>query len=313
MSNKENKHKQISIMSLIILIIVVLFSYLQFDDYTTDVNEYKELYKSIQLDNGNYIKTILSEESKLAEKSINIHVDRIQDQLELCYGKNLIGLDYDIDNPSSYSKLTNVFDNVLGDFYINKNSNTNKPFILSMNNLLWGRSLSYETEGEFLTIENLLSLQTNNELNEQAINSILDNNQDRYIFWQNDGKNELKTMSIDDLIDIYFRDGLKAMENYELLVPVYITQDGDIFGTKDNDGVGHKITNYKIIIVQRINIYDALSNYTYELSFLDAQSEIIKDHKTRDISRKTRTVLISVGITLIVLFGSAYLQNKKYK
>ena len=44
----------------------------------------------------------------------------IQDTLELAYGKNFYGLENDIENPSSDSKLTEVFDNELGNFYINK-------------------------------------------------------------------------------------------------------------------------------------------------------------------------------------------------
>lgn len=311
--HRDNKHKQISIMSLIILIIIVVFSYLQFDDYRIDINDYEELYHSIRQEESNYIKTIFSEQTKATKKIMNTHVERIQDQLILNYGKNLDNLDYDIDHPSSNSNLTKVFDNVLGEFYVNKNTNVNKPFILSMNNLLWGRCLSYNTKDNFISIEDLISLQSNNDLNKQSILTILENNNDKYIFWQNKGKNEIKTMNIDDLIDIYYRDGLESMKNYELLVPIYITKDGDIFGTKDTDGLGHKITNYKIIIVQRINMYNALSDYTYELSFYESQCEKIENHKINDISQKTRSLLVSASLILIVLFGSAYLQNRKYK
>lgn len=313
MNDHGNKHKEISIMSLIILIIIILFSYLQYDDYASSIEEYEDLYNAVRLEEANYIKTVFSAETSLAKKALNIHVERIQDQLILYYGKNLDGLDDDIDNPSSNSELTKVFDNVLGEFYINNNTNINKPFVLSMNNLLWGRCLSYDSKDEFLTIEDLISMQSNNDLNTQSILTILENNDDEYIFWQNRGKNEIKKMNIDDLIEIYFRDGLDSMKNYELLVPIYITKDGDIFGTKDTDGLGHKVTNYKIIIVQRINMYDALNNYIYELSFYESQCERIENQKMNNISYKTRSLMISAGLILIVLFGSAYLQNKKYK
>lgn len=313
MNDHGNKHKEISIMSLIILIIIILFSYLQYDDYASSIEEYEDLYNAVRLEEANYIKTVFSAETSLAKKALNIHVERIQDQLILYYGKNLDGLDDDIDNPSSNSELTKVFDNVLGEFYINNNTNVNKPFVLSMNNLLWGRCLSYDSKDEFLTIEDLISMQSNNDLNTQSILTILENNDDEYIFWQNRGKNEIKKMNIDDLIEIYFRDGLDSMKNYELLVPIYITKDGDIFGTKDTDGLGHKVTNYKIIIVQRINMYDALNNYIYELSFYESQCERIENQKMNNTSYKTRSLMISAGLILIVLFGSAYLQNKKYK
>ena len=60
-------------------------------------------------------------------------------------------------------------------------------------------------------------------------------------------------------------------------------------------------------------MYNALSDYTYELSFYESQCEKIENHKINDISQKTRSLLVSAALILIVLFGSAYLQNRKYK
>ena len=308
------KHKKTSIISLIILIIVLLFSYLQFDDYSSNIEVYKDIYDSTEIEESNYIKTIFYEETKLSKKSMNIIVERIQDQLVLKYGKNLDNLDEDIDNPRSDSELTKVFDDTLGDFYINENTNVNKPFVLSMNSLLWGRCLSYDNaENEFLTIDDLLSLQNNNKLNKEAIFTILKNDNTKYIFWQNNGDTKLEYMNIDKLIEIYSNEGLNSMKNYELLVPVYITKDGDIFGTKDTDGLGHKIDNYKIIIVQRMNVYDILKQYSSELSTYESEKQRIIDRKIINMNDKTRSLLISGSMVLIVLFGSAYLQNKKYE
>lgn len=314
MSGNGGKYKRTSIISLIILIIVFLFSYLQFDDYNSNIEIYNDIYNSTNIEESNYIKTIFSEEIKLSKKSMNIIVERIQDQLILKYGKDLKNLDEDIDNPKTNSRLTKIFDDTLANFYINENTNVNKPFVLSMNNLLWGRCLSYDNaKSEFLIIEDLIEFQENNKLNKEAIFTILKNDNTKYIFWQNTGEPKLECMNVDKLIEIYSKEGLNSMKNYELLVPVYITKDGDIFGTKDTDGLGHRIDNYKIIIIQRMNVYDILKQYSSELSYYKSEKIRLNDRKTSNMNDKSRSLLISISIILIVLAGSAYLQNKKYK
>ena len=307
--------KRISLVSLIIIVVVIFFSYLQFDSYKTNLKRYEELQESVQQSESIYIKSIFLEEIKYTNTIMDNKSEDIQDTLELAYGKNFYGLENDIENPSSDSKLTEVFDNELGNFYINKDSRNNKPFVLSTKNLIWERCFMYEnTKDEYISIENLMKLQSNNELNSQAIKSIINMNDDQYIFWQTSGKKLVKEMDIDNLIDIYNEYGLEAMKDYELLVPTYITPSGDIFGNADTDGIGHITSNYKIIIVQRLNVYDILSDYNYELSCFTDQKELLTKNEN-DINHTTRgvSIMVSIFIILMVLFGSAYIQNRKIK
>lgn len=312
--HKLGKHKQISIISLIITIIVLLFSYLQFDDYRNNITNYNEIANSIKTEEENYIKTVLNEETKLTEKSLNLVLEQIQHKLALYYGEDLENLDEDIDSPTPNSMLTKVFNETLGNFYINQDTAVNRPIVLSMKCLLWGNSLSYDkAPNEVLSIGTLLKLQGNSNLNQEAIETILKNDNTKYIFWENRNHGELKSMDIDKLIDIYCKEGLNSMKNYELLVPVYITKDGDIFGVKDTDGLGHKIDNYKMIIVQRINIYDLLKEYSNELAHYNSTIDRIHDKAGVNVKDKSRSLIMNACIISLVLFGSAYLQNKKYK
>lgn len=318
MNSKKYINKQVSVISLIIIIIVAMFSYLQYINYKYTMNRYEELFESSKQTETNYIKSIFSEEIKFTNSIMEIKSQNIQDTLKEVYGEDLTGLKYDIDNPSPNSKLTQVFDEEFDGFYINGDSNTNKPFVLSEKNLLWGRSLSYDnTKNDYISIEELMDLQSNNKLNETSIQYILNNNISKYVFWQNETEEStsLTSMDIDKLIDIYYNEGLESMKNYELLIPTYITSDGDIFGNKDSDGIGHKVLNYKIIIVQRINIYDILKDYTYELSCFDSQNKTIERNESDNIMQKYRGIsqIAAISIIIFVLFGSAYLQNRKYK
>lgn len=309
----SDKGKQISIISLIIVIIISSFSYLQFNDYANSRSKFHNMQESIKIQESNYIKTIFKEEKKMVKKDMDIHVTTIQNELFKYYGKDLDGLDRDIKNPSPTSNLSKVFDNCLYDFYINENTKINKQFVLSNDKLLWGRCFSFEKPYDSLSIEDLLDLD-NNKLNREAIQTILSNNDmDELIFWENNDNKIVEEMNIEALIDLYHEKGLSSMKNYELLIPTYITPDGDIFGIKDVDSLGHKIDNYKMIIVQRVNIYDILKSYSSELSEYQSQYKEMEIEIINNNTNKKRSALLSISMILVVIFTSAYLQNRKYK
>lgn len=307
----SGKIKQISITSLIILIILIVFSYLQFDDYKNNLSKFTSMEQSIELQEENYIKTIFKEEEKLVKKSMNIHIFNIQRKLKDVYGEDLDGLEEDIENPKADSKLSKVFDETLDGFYINENTKDNKQFVLSNKNLLWGRCFSFDSKYSFFTIENVLEFH-HNDLNKQAIKEILSTTDTELVFWSSTNSNKIKEMDIENLIELYRNDGMNAMKDYELLVPTYITANGDIFGTKDEDSLGHKVNNYKMIVVQRVNIYDILKQYSSELSSYESEYEKMEVEIQNNDSNKIRGILVSIAMIIIVIFISAYLQNRKY-
>ena len=57
---------------------------------------------------------------------------------------------------------------------------------------------------------------------------------------------------------IYREEGLEGLKYYTFLVPVYIDEDGDIFGNADIVN-GKRIHNKKFILVQRYSLYDYIS------------------------------------------------------
>lgn len=60
---------------------------------------------------------------------------------------------------------------------------------------------------------------------------------------------------------IYISEGIEGFINYQVLVPVYITDNGDIFGQEDIEN-GIRNETHKIIVIQEFNIYDQiLANY----------------------------------------------------
>ena len=68
---------------------------------------------------------------------------------------------------------------------------------------------------------------------------------------------KIHEMNYHNLERVYINEGVQGLRNYQFLVPVYITDSGDIFGQKDiENGVPQE--NHKFIVIQTFNIYDQI-------------------------------------------------------
>lgn len=107
----------------------------------------------------------------------------------------------------------------------------------------------------------------NKQLAANAVCAILNQNKD-IIYWESD-KNVSKyedsyiitNPDMDNIIKLIKSSNFYALKNYNMLVPSYITDTGDIFGVPDVNEHGLPNDNNKLIIVREINLYDIVSPY----------------------------------------------------
>ena len=71
---------------------------------------------------------------------------------------------------------------------------------------------------------------------------------------------KIKEATYNTLEEVYVNEGIDGLRNYQFLVPVYITDTGDIFGQADTVQ-GIKVDNHKFIVIQTFNLYDQLISY----------------------------------------------------
>lgn len=309
--------KILSVSTLVILIITILFSYKQFEDYKTSEDSYMKIEDTMKTELFIYMRAILTENIKKAELLTETNTATIQKKLIEEYGDNLEGLENDIVNPSHDSRINKILDEVLMDVYINKNTDSNKPIVATMRNIIWNRSLPIESD-KFLLWNNFKSIHYNTILAEKAIESLKDMNigKNDFIFWElyhnDDLKNHrlLTTMDINELLDVYYNEGLDSLKGYELLVPVYITNTGDIFGTKDTNSLGERLNNYKIIIIQRINVYDALIDYKSDLTYFNSEIKAIQTQVIYNDKHRISLLIQTIIFIFCLLIGSGILQKK---
>lgn len=146
----------------------------------------------------------------------------------------------------------------------------------------------------------------NRVLTDNAIYMLSNQNKD-IIFWESD-KNVsdyinpsfvLEEPNNYTLLELIRKNNIYVLKNFNVLIPSYITDTGDIFGVPDVDEHGLPNDNNKIIVVREINMFDIVAPYIDGLQ----QYDIIIDRytmKTDDFIRsKTLTYLVLAVICIL--------------
>ena len=104
----------------------------------------------------------------------------------------------------------------------------------------------------------------NKELEKDAIDKLLNRHSgiialESYNLTKNDNHIMINELTYNSLLNVFLEEGLNGLRNYQIFVPYYITDFGDIFGNPDIVH-GVKVDSNKLIIVQEFNLYDQIVN-----------------------------------------------------
>lgn len=321
MLKKISINKIISLCTLMVIFSATIFTFRQYETYNNSEKEYKEIRNALETEMNIIIKTVLSENKHKAELYIGEHSNVIHQKILNAYGSDLNKLEQDIINPTVNSKLTKILDSVLEGVFINEDNDLNTPFVTSMSLILWNKTLQFASgDNTLMSLEDFKNSQFNVYLAQEAVEAIKNMNIDKneFIFWEpiDTGLNNHKIitdMNINKLLEVFYNEGMTALRSYELLIPIYITKDGDVFGTKDITSLGHKIDNYKIIIIQRINVYDSLKPYLSDIEYCLNEISKYENKVNKTNSEVISLVVETLIFILFILIASAILQNKLLK
>lgn len=310
------------LLGVIILIIITssaLFTYTKFEGYkTTEViltNQQNTLKDNLNI----YMEGVIKESVDKLSLLTDYRTELIHQDILSKYGNNFDLLKHDIDYPSDNSLLSKILDSHLKDVWINKDNNSNKVFVISDNNIIWNKSLpiisdSYES---YITVDELINYIFNSNLGQISLDSIRDGNitKNKIIFWEaiqsNDNNhNIIDNMDIKELLNIYSNEGIEGLKSYEILVAGYITKNGDIFGEDDIDSLGHKIDNSKIMIIQRVNLYDILYNHIGEINKLQQQIDDLDIIMENNDNKIIKYLMILLSVTISILIIAMYIERK---
>lgn len=280
--NEESAHlakfnkKEKSMLKFVISITIILISLLigvymvirQLDRSHDNIKQY-----IIEI-NDNEFDVAVNLFSKYATTSTNKIARGIESSIKKKYAGKMDELKEEFEN-NNYSVISDILASFVEDRFFNEvYTDGNRMFVANYDGVLCDFSkytLSGDTIYEvdqFRDWNTIIENSYNKESCREAINKILKNSTSKegksdVIIWQYTDPDDpsIKVdgdITVTALRDIYIEHGLDGLKSFELLIPSYITDTGDIFGQTDIDagGVVHK--TYKLMAVQRINIYDQL-------------------------------------------------------
>ena len=214
------------------------------------------------------------------QQDIKLQLD--EETLKNSFANNLPYPEFDQVLRSSLQK--NVFTR-----YSQINQNRNSMFVI-LNGKLIASYAHYDAATQSIKMgygADIYDFISNNFYNVEsghyALNKIL--NQDNgYIIWQrrdpsNSNIPKIENITISDIHNIFLNYGIDALKSFEFLIPVYITEYGDVFGNYDDHTIDAKNKD-KIIIVQKLNITDYVNFYCPELFDISEYNEqVTKDYE----------------------------------
>lgn len=303
---KNTINKVLSLFTLIIILIISLILSKSYYDYKYALNKNLEHIEYINKQFENSISNLMRECKYHVETDINNIAKNMQDEILLKYKNNIYDLQFDISNPTSNSELTRIFDKYMTSKYVNKDTMYNKIFIISKSNILWNNSIRTPN----MKLDDIFNNQNN--ILDEIFNT---NNIKEFVIWNNNTCSEsIDEFNLSENAKYSLENKtIQNFKNYDILIPIYITKDGDIFGNKDLNEFGKENTNFKIICIQRINIYDLLSKYNDSfISSFDEMNNFNYSIKQEQITRITDIIKLIIFI-IIIFCISANIQNSIIK
>lgn len=302
-----------TLMAILIVSILICFEYSEYKSIESKYNSVKEM---LDYNTKLYIDGILTSDCKIANDQLSFLTKDLHEDLLKSYENNMEQLEKDLAVPTDNSMLSCILDKHFKDISLKIDNKDNKLFISTVDNVLWINTDSINSDDDIVTWDDFRSYEWNAILADKAYSAIKNMNieKNNYIFWQvGKSKTELTDMDLDSIYKVYKEEGTEGLKGYEMLIPMYITDNGDIFGTSDFNTLGEKNDNYKIIIVQRINLFDALDEYSSQLKEFENQYKLIEKSFEEELNHKVLETIELILFSIFLFVISGNLQNRIVK
>lgn len=209
-----------------------------------------------------------------------------------------------------------IEDNIRSQYLFNIQNNRNGIVVCNYEGALFFLFTNELTPNTHSSWENIINKSFNKVLTENAIQLIKTRNTDSVIFWEMqppivDDHILLSRPSMDELRNVFMKEGLNGLYNYTFLVPSYITDTGDIFGTRDFKPNGDRQENHKLIIIQKFNVYDIIkSQYSniWKQLYEEEMESVTKYQK--DIRISSWSTILTIFFYLIII-SMGFILNKR--
>ena len=261
--------------------------------------QFTQIYNYLQiLEEKSYddVKIVSSD----IEKDINDNIDLVQ-------------LKKDMDTNVRNQDLHNILEkNIKGKYLNNINNYRNGIFIVTPDYIL--EDPSYDRSSTTTrSWRNDIKNSYNSNLKKDAYNKLMNHHTDSLIVIEpvdlmDNSSSHTKVDYMDEQIlkDIFMKEGINGLRNYQFLIPAYITENGDVFGQEDIVQ-GQRTNNHKIIVIQEFNLYDQIMKEYPTMNNNDDLEELqLRYNNTMNWLYILGCLFIICAIVLLIIVSSIY-------
>lgn len=303
---KANTFLTVIMFVAILFVVAVLFYRLIISKVEENRNLTTQSFKEEQF---NIIWSSLETLMLQAEKEVTKISNNIEEDILKLSPEELAKLQEDMNNDILNHTLHEILNsNIEGESLNDINNHMNGIVVMTIDGYIedfnYYRAMT-DNESNIREWKLAIDRSYNKKLESDAINKLLNRTSgiialESYSLFKNPVHIMINELTYDTLLEVFLKEGPNGLRNYQIFVPYYITDIGDIFGEPDIIH-GTKVNNNKLIVVQEFNLYDQIINNQDNL-FND-------DHIERVIRRYNDllNLLYLFGIMLIGMVASLIL------
>lgn len=222
--------------------------------------------QEVKADRFELIWSSLTEFHKNAKQESDKIASNIEDDIMSLSQDELNQLQSDMDNNIINENFHNILMNNIENYRFNGIDNgQNGIIIMDSNGYLEDfnyRRADKDSDNNSRSWQSNIDNSFNKELEKDSIDKLLNKTSgmiatESYNISHIDNHIMIDELTYETLLNVFLKEGIQGLKNYQILVPHYITNVGDIFGNPDIVH-GVKLENHKIIVVLEFNLYDQL-------------------------------------------------------
>ena len=252
------------------------------------------------------IRAIVHENIAKAQLQADTTKRDLHHKLLINYGNNLDQLRHDL-RVNEPNKAHEVLQEVTSYKFLNKKNDDNRIILADDHRIIADSCLSASLKPN-RTWEEETNSRMNPVLYKDSVEKIL-HQQVPYaiiessLYTQSHVGDAMETSDFNVIKSEYLKYGVGALKSYNIIVPSYLTDHGDIFGVPDITPDGTRNVNHKITIIQEFNLFDSILQYNSLFEQYNSARNSCKDIHDRHVSEMITRLILNLAIMVLTFIA----------
>ena len=292
--------------ALIPIIAIGTTIYQAYNDLELSKASLKKAITEIHQTEWTSIRTIIEENIAKAQLQADTTKGELHHKLLMYYGNDLDQLRYDL-RVNEPNKAHDVLQEVTSHKFLNKKNDDNRILLANERRIIADSSLSaslkpnrtWEEEANSRLNPLLYKDSVEKILHQQVPYAIIESS----LYAQSHVGDPMGTSDINVIKSEYLNYGIGALKSYNIIVPAYLTDHGDIFGVPDITPDGTRSANHKITIIQEFNLFDSILPYDNLFEQYNSARNACKDIHDRHVSEIITRLVLNLAIMVLTFIA----------